>query len=297
MCHSDESRPPRPPVEGVVADRYDLRLTASDGAAFMAYAAVPQEPTRRSVVILPDVRGLHAFYKGLAALFAEAGYRAIAIDYFGRTADTDDRSETFDHMSHVEKMTPEALALDVRAAVDRLREADGTAAIFTVGFCFGGAYSWRQSAEGHGLAGAIGFYGGRPLARVGPAISRMRAPLLMLLAGGTAQVPRSSPTSPSVCAPKASRSSRIPTRTHRTASLTGRSPTIRRLAPTPGCGFSSSPRGCPCIPIEAALHGRKESLPSAVFVSGGRHSGSMIRPTKWRASLGELCGGGTPLSG
>jgi carboxymethylenebutenolidase len=170
-------------VEGVVADRYDLRLTASDGAAFMAYAAVPQEPTRRSVVILPDVRGLHAFYKGLAALFAEAGYRAIAIDYFGRTADTDDRSETFDHMSHVEKMTPEALALDVRAAVDRLREADGTAAIFTVGFCFGGAYSWRQSAEGHGLAGAIGFYGGRPLARVGPAISRMRAPLLMLLAG------------------------------------------------------------------------------------------------------------------
>ena len=183
MCHSDESRPPRPPVEGVVADRYDLRLTATDGASFTAYAAVPGEPIGRSVVILPDVRGLHAFYKELAALFAEAGFRAIAIDYFGRTADTDDRSDSFDHMSHVEKMTPEGLARDVRAAVDYLREADGAAAVFTVGFCFGGAYSWRQSAEGHGLAGAIGFYGGRPLTRVGPAISRMRAPLLMLLAG------------------------------------------------------------------------------------------------------------------
>jgi carboxymethylenebutenolidase len=183
MCHSDESRPPRPPVEGAVADRYDLRLTASDGASFMAYAAVPEEPTGRSVVILPDVRGLHAFYKELAALFAEAGFRAIAIDYFGRTADTDDRIDSFDHMSHVEKMTPETLALDVRSAVDHLRAADDAAAIFTVGFCFGGANSWRQSAEGHGLAGAIGFYGGRPLTRVGPAISRMQAPLLMLLAG------------------------------------------------------------------------------------------------------------------
>lgn len=139
MCHSDESRPPRPPVEGVAADRYDLTLTASDGASFMAYAAVPEEPSGRSVVILPDVRGLHAFYKELAALFAEAGFRAIAIDYFGRTADTGDRTESFDHMSHVEKLTPEAIALDVRAAVAQLREADGAGAIFTVGFCFGGA--------------------------------------------------------------------------------------------------------------------------------------------------------------
>jgi len=183
MCHSDESRPPRPPVEGVVADRYDLALTASDGATFMAYAAVPENPTGRGVVILPDVRGLHAFYKELAALFAQAGFRAIAIDYFGRTAETNDRTESFDHMSHVDKMTPEALALDVRAAVRHLREADSSGAVFTVGFCFGGAYSWRQSAEGHGLAGAVGFYGGRPLVRVGPAISRMQAPLLMLLAG------------------------------------------------------------------------------------------------------------------
>src|SRR4029453_2844707 len=68
MCHSDESRPPRPPVEGVAADRYDLTLTASDWASFMAYAAVPEEPSGRSVVILPDFRGLHAFYKEFVSL-------------------------------------------------------------------------------------------------------------------------------------------------------------------------------------------------------------------------------------
>ena len=31
--------------------------------------------------------------------------------------------------------------------------------MFTVGFCFGGRNSWFASASGHGLAGAIGFYG------------------------------------------------------------------------------------------------------------------------------------------
>jgi carboxymethylenebutenolidase len=183
MCHSDASMPPRPPVQGVAADRRELRLTASDGARFMAYATAPERANGMGVVILPDVRGLHTFYKELAVLFAEAGFHAVAIDYFGRTADTDDRSESFNHMPHADKVQPDTLALDVRAAVDYVRTQVGQNSVFTVGFCFGGAYSWRQSAEGHGLAGAIGFYGGRPMTRVGPAIPRMQAPLLMLLAG------------------------------------------------------------------------------------------------------------------
>ena len=31
--------------------------------------------------------------------------------------------------------------------------------VFTVGFCFGGRNSWLAAASGHGLAGAVGFYG------------------------------------------------------------------------------------------------------------------------------------------
>jgi carboxymethylenebutenolidase len=89
-------------------------------------------------------------------------------------------------MPHVEKTKPETIAADVRACVDYLATPDGgnPRAVYTVGFCFGGANSWRQSANnGDRLAGAIGFYGGRPMTRVGPWIDEMRAPLLMLLAG------------------------------------------------------------------------------------------------------------------
>ncbi|HET9137953.1 dienelactone hydrolase family protein [Actinophytocola sp.] len=184
MCHSDDSRPPAPPVSGGIGERADIRLTSSDGTGFQAHTARPETPNGRGVVILPDVRGLHAFYRELAAQFADAGFEAVAIDYFGRTAETDDRDESFDFMPHVHKTTPEGVAADVRAGVDHLRGlAEPPAAIFTVGFCFGGSASWRQAAHGHGIAGAIGFYGGAPLERVGPWIPDLAAPLLMLLAG------------------------------------------------------------------------------------------------------------------
>ena len=54
------------------------------------------------------------------------------------------------------------IAQDVSVAVAYLRSPAGGScrSVFTVGFCFGGSTSWMQAAEGHGLAGAIGFYGG-----------------------------------------------------------------------------------------------------------------------------------------
>lgn len=49
----------------------------------------------------------------------------------------------------------------MRAAADLLRSADGGGAlrIYTLGFCVGGRASFLQAAEGHELAGVIGFYG------------------------------------------------------------------------------------------------------------------------------------------
>jgi carboxymethylenebutenolidase len=193
MCHSDASRAPSPPRSGPVGEHAEIELLTSDGNRYRAYTAAPAGDARAGVVILPDVRGLHPYYEDLALRFAEAGCRAIAIDYFGRTAGTGARGESFEWRSHVEKTTPEGIARDVRAAVVRLRSSvpAGPFPIFTVGFCFGGAISWRQSAEGHDLAGCIGFYGGRPLERVGPAIPKMVAPILLLLAGEDRGTPAS----------------------------------------------------------------------------------------------------------
>ena len=183
MCYTDDARPPLPPVGGAAADQGDLKLSAADGNRFNAYFARAAAGTGAGMVVMPDVRGLHDFYKELAQRFAEAGVDAVAIDYFGRTTDDAERGESFDWKSHVERTTPEGVAADVRAAVEYLQSpaGGGVRAVFTVGFCFGGAQSWRQSAAGHGLAGAIGFYG--VPARVREVIPDMKAPLLLLVAG------------------------------------------------------------------------------------------------------------------
>jgi carboxymethylenebutenolidase len=186
MCHTDDSRPPLPPISGAAADQGDLVLTAFDGNKLGAYFARASEPTGAGMVVLPDVRGLHQFYKELAQRFAEAGIDSVAIDYFGRTAGIGDRSDKFEYMPHVEKTTPEGIRTDVAAAIAYLKSKDGGSvkSVFTVGFCFGGSNSWNQSASGLGVNGSIGFYG-RP-SRSEPFISKMKAPLLLLIAGADA---------------------------------------------------------------------------------------------------------------
>lgn len=180
MCHSDDSRPPAAPRRADLGAHGDLVLTADDGNVFDAYEAHPATPSTRGILILPDNRGLHGYYKELAHRFAEAGFHAVAMDYYARTAGRGDRSEAFDYVPHWKQATPGGVDADARAAVAHLR-ASGASVLFTIGFCFGGANSWRQSATQEGIAGSIGFYGfPDPLRAVQDGIS---APLLLLLGG------------------------------------------------------------------------------------------------------------------
>src|ERR1044071_1528915 len=187
MCFDLDSTPPILAISGAAVSHDDLVLEAADGNRFAAFQATPEERARVGVVMLPDVRGLYRFYEELALRFAERGYAAIAFDYFGRTAGVEKRDDDFEYMPHVQQTTPEGVQADVAACAAWLRE-HGSTSIFTVGFCFGGRNSWLASAAGHGLKGAVGFYG-RPGAgrdgSPGPAqlADRIEAPILALQAG------------------------------------------------------------------------------------------------------------------
>jgi carboxymethylenebutenolidase len=193
MCFDLDSSPPIPPLSGAAVSHEDVKLEARDGNRLAAFLASPEERARIGIVILPDVRGLYRFYEELALRFAERGYPAIAFDYFGRTAGAEKRGDDFEYMPHVEQTTPEGVQADVGACVAHLR-ASGIETVFTVGFCFGGRNSWLAAAGGHGLAGAIGFYGrpgpGRdgspgPTERAG----ELAAPILALQGGDDPGIP------------------------------------------------------------------------------------------------------------
>ena len=193
MCYDLDSAPPVPPLSGAAVSHRDLVLEASDGNRLAAFAAWPDEPSGVGVVVLPDVRGLYRFYEELALRLAERGYAAVAFDYFGRTAGAEKRGDDFEFMPHVDQTTQEGIQADVGAAVSHLR-SHGARSTFTVGFCFGGRHSWLAAASGHGLAGAVGFYGRPgpggdgspgPIQRAG----EMSAPILALMGGADPGIP------------------------------------------------------------------------------------------------------------
>ena len=196
MCHDFDSRPPLKPITGAAVDHRDLVLTADDGNMFLAYEAYAEGGGSTGVVVLPDVRGIYPFYNELAVRLAEAGHDSVTIDYFGRTAGRHARAEDFPYQDHVAQTTYEGVRLDVAAAVELLHEDNSDRQVFTLGFCFGGSNSWQQAANGHGLAGAIGFYGvpgreNRPLgARSCISLaSEMESPILALIGGDDPSIP------------------------------------------------------------------------------------------------------------
>ena len=174
MCHDLDGRPPIPPLAGAAVDGERIELEAADGSRLIAFnARAADSPTRAGMIVLPDVRGLHHFYEELALRFAERGIDAVAIDYFGRTARTDDRGEKFEHMPHVDQTRYETLLLDVKAARHHLVER-GVESVFAVGFCYGGRLSFLAGSRPElALAGVIGFYG----VPAGPGRAGMPAPV------------------------------------------------------------------------------------------------------------------------
>ena len=196
MCYDDNAVPPTPPGDAGAAQGEDLVLIAEDGNRFYAYLAFPEHPSNAQILIYPDARGLHKFYKELALRFAEVGITALAIDYFGRTAGLSARDESFDFWPHMQEMTTAGFFADVKAALAYLRTEEGTRrATFVTGFCIGGSLTFVSGIQDFGFAGVIGFYAGlsrkfgpieRPVLEIG---AEERYPLLGLFGGADQGIP------------------------------------------------------------------------------------------------------------
>jgi carboxymethylenebutenolidase len=160
-----------------------MELTSADGTRFAAYDAVPTTRRGASLVLLPDIRGLHPYYTDLAIAFAQAGIDTVAIDPYARTAGLTERGEDFDYQPHAKALDRASLLEDARAARDRLAQRSGDP-VFTLGFCKFGGESWALSATDLGAAGCMGFYG-RP-GTVMDLVPSMSSPVLVLAAGADA---------------------------------------------------------------------------------------------------------------
>ena len=191
MCHDADSRPPITDAPLTSAEGTDLVLTTADGVNFRTFQARPAQPSDVGIVVLPDVRGLHDYYRDLALRLAEQGHEALAVDYYGRTAGPEARPSGigfedmgFDFMAHVHQLTKTGLEADFATAVSHLRSTTACTSVFTIGFCMGGRNSYLSPTRGQNLNGCIGFYGslGELNGIPGPlqVVDEINTPLLLL---------------------------------------------------------------------------------------------------------------------
>jgi carboxymethylenebutenolidase len=196
MCFDNDSMPPIFTQAKTQVHSVSLTLKSADGSSFSAFLAKPARPSGEGIIVLPDMRGLYAFYEDVAVRLAEQGHAAIVLDYFGRTADTGPRDGNFPFMKHIFQVSRKTISDDILAAANHLRTIDGVATrgMFALGFCFGGRQAFFASAAHFQLNGVIGFYGAPglyPNGAAGPTqhSAELSAPILAIFGGADVGIP------------------------------------------------------------------------------------------------------------
>ena len=131
-----------------------------------------QRPPRAGVLVLPEVFGVNAWVRSVADRLAAAGYAALAVPLFARTAPDLELGYNEASLalgrSHKERTEADVLLGDIAQAADWLaaRLPDPAAPLGCVGFCFGGHVAMLAATLPR-IAATCDFYGagvasGRP---------------------------------------------------------------------------------------------------------------------------------------
>ena len=139
------------------------------------YLALPENKNAPVLILIHEWWGLNEDIRAKAREFAAAGYAALAVDlYGGKSAAAPDEARK---LAGAVRKNPEAAFANLRAAAQYLRalpEADG-ARLGSVGWCFGGGWSYQIAKNGLGAKASVIYYG-----RFNPAddLSKMRAAII-----------------------------------------------------------------------------------------------------------------------
>ena len=138
-----------------------IDLTAADGHKFSAYVAGPAGKPKGALIIVMEIFGVNSHIRKVTDDYAAAGYLAIAPAFFDRVQRGLDVGYTPPDMEIaiglMKKMNFNDAVKDVDAAKAHVASAGKTGII---GWCWGGALSFKAACNVNGLACAVAYYGG-----------------------------------------------------------------------------------------------------------------------------------------
>ncbi len=161
-----------------------------DGRSVETFVVYPESKGKAPVVlVIHEIFGMTDWVQDLADQVAAAGYIAVAPDLLSGMGPNGGRSTDFAEgktMEAVSHLNPDQVTADLNAAADyalKLPAANGK--LFVVGFCWGGAQSFRFATNRGDLAAAFVFYGAPPEK---DAMARIKAPVHGFYAGNDARI-------------------------------------------------------------------------------------------------------------
>jgi carboxymethylenebutenolidase len=160
-----------------------------DGRNVETLVVYPESKDKRPVVlVIHEIFGLSDWAQELADEVAAAGYIAVAPDLLSGMAPNGGRTKDFPTgvTEAVSKLNPDQVTADLNAAADyglKLPAANGK--LYVVGFCWGGAQSFRFATNRGDLSAAFVFYGSPPAT---DAMARIKAPVYGFYAGNDARI-------------------------------------------------------------------------------------------------------------
>lgn len=184
-------------AEGLTAGTVQIPVA---GGALPAYRAKPATGSNfPTVMVCPEIFGVHEHIADVCRRLARLGYQAIAPEIFFRAGDVRAMADVQTIMRTAVLATPDAQLMSDFDAVAAWAPSDGGDAnrLAMTGFCWGGRVVWLHAAHSTRLKAGVAWYG--PLANANPGPNQprwplqlageMRAPVLGLYGGADPGIP------------------------------------------------------------------------------------------------------------
>jgi dienelactone hydrolase len=145
---------------------------------FSAHVEKAASAPKGTIYIVHDWNGLDDYEKTRAAMLAEQGYNAVAIDLFGVDAKLEGRDDYRRETGALYKDRGEFRAR-LAAAINAGKSLGDGGKSIIIGYCFGGAAVLETARAGMSLDGYVSFHGGLGTPD-GQDYSATKAPVLLL---------------------------------------------------------------------------------------------------------------------
>jgi carboxymethylenebutenolidase len=148
------------PTDDIITE--DVSFPGAGGYNLPAYLARPNSRGRKpTIIVVNEIFGIHAYIKDVCHRFANAGFAALAPDYFDRAGDPATLTDWGQIGAIVATAKYEQVMGDTEGALAFLRAQNFVARnkIGITGFCWGGNVVWMSAARLAPIKAGVAWYG------------------------------------------------------------------------------------------------------------------------------------------